>query len=106
MAKTDHNVSPDILNGMDGMGHDDHYESENFSDIDDVEVCYFFYVGFHLIGIAPLITFLECFHKISVSHAKGVILLEFILLRRVILSKSYYDTTRPCFHPSFRKHHP
>ncbi|PHT95300.1 hypothetical protein T459_03182 [Capsicum annuum] len=38
VAKTDHNVSPDILNGMDGMGHDDHYESENFSDIDDVEV--------------------------------------------------------------------
>ncbi|KAM3266059.1 transcription factor IIIB 70 kDa subunit-like [Capsicum annuum] len=38
VAKTDHNVSPDILNGMDGMGHDDHYESANFSDIDDVEV--------------------------------------------------------------------
>ncbi|CAN4125992.1 unnamed protein product [Withania somnifera] len=32
VAKTDHNVIPDILHGM------DHDESENFSDIDDAEV--------------------------------------------------------------------
>ncbi|MCD7472465.1 hypothetical protein HAX54_013712 [Datura stramonium] len=38
VAKTDHNVTPDTLHGMDGMGLDDHDESENFSDIDDVEV--------------------------------------------------------------------
>ncbi|KAK4372354.1 hypothetical protein RND71_007738 [Anisodus tanguticus] len=38
IAKTDHNVTPDTLHGMDGMGSDDHDESDNFSDIDDVEV--------------------------------------------------------------------
>ncbi|KAK4372342.1 hypothetical protein RND71_007726 [Anisodus tanguticus] len=38
VAKTDHNVTPDTLHGMDGMGSDDHDESDNFSDIDDVEV--------------------------------------------------------------------
>ncbi|KAK4372352.1 hypothetical protein RND71_007736 [Anisodus tanguticus] len=38
VAKTDHNATPDTLHGMDGMGSDDHDESDNFSDIDDVEV--------------------------------------------------------------------
>lgn len=38
VTKTDHNVTPDTLHGMDGLGLDDHDESENFSDIDDVEV--------------------------------------------------------------------
>lgn len=41
MVKTDHIATPDTLHGMDGIDHD---ESENFSDIDDAEVCYFFYV--------------------------------------------------------------
>lgn len=40
MAKTDDNATPDTLHGLDGMGPDDHDESENFSDIDDAEVCY------------------------------------------------------------------
>ncbi|XP_059310715.1 uncharacterized protein LOC132062089 [Lycium ferocissimum] len=38
VAKFDHNATPDTLHGMDGMGPDDHDESDNFSDIDDVEV--------------------------------------------------------------------
>nr|XP_016440704.1 PREDICTED: transcription factor IIIB 70 kDa subunit-like isoform X2 [Nicotiana tabacum] len=38
VAKTDDNATPDTLHGLDGMGPDDHDESENFSDIDDAEV--------------------------------------------------------------------
>lgn len=50
MAKTEHNATRDTLHGTDCMGPDDHDESGIFFDIDDVEVCYFFFVGFHLVG--------------------------------------------------------
>lgn len=49
-AKAVHNVTLDTLHGTDCMGPDDHDESGIFFDIDDVEVCYFFFVGFHLVG--------------------------------------------------------
>lgn len=50
MDKTEHNVTRDTVHDMDYMGPDDHDESGNFTDIDDVEVCYFLYVDFHLAG--------------------------------------------------------
>lgn len=44
-----HNATLDTLHGTYCMGPDDHDESGNFFDIDDVEVC-FLYIGFHLVG--------------------------------------------------------